>query len=534
MIQYDLFLNGAYSAQLNVLCVTVPLYLLHAFKRGALDDKYKFEKYVLIPFRLKNVALSGEDLGDELANLLTIEGHYLAIIDHHAELDQDVKNIFENDIQLQYGLDILKGMVVTGADVDPDLECAPCIPSYAKSIGALKEIYSVNIQRDVYQNDWQDFFTNYASYAIEMIITGQVNTDLNPYARKTMGTKMIQSAIKALIGEHDSPRSTWAIRTYSDMSTIDDLYGYLTDHVFRDVSDPEYGWKFAIDNCAKAGRLLMTFFTMAVFPICNYDNVCTNFLKAKLSYDDYAIYNTEQNQYQDLVSSGLMTLDAITSYYFPILCSEIVLRDGKRSGVPGLKSYMFSPLAYLVVTSTLREFGFTSASSKAIYIRCMEDTSDKAPTIPCHYPGLYTLLEFATKTLRVLDYEDKPWMTPMDIAWKFVEYLPLYWATIPLPHKYILVANYLPELLATKAAGNLINTDPKLYKKYNDISTAAELISGVIDTVPEKESFSEFEAALKETLIAKYGALNAATYVNLISSDFVDFVNNLVMTRIMY
>ena len=80
----------------------------------------------------------------------------------------------------------------------------------------------------------------------------------------------------------------------------------------------------------------------------------------------------------------------------------------------------------------------------------------------------------------------------------------------------------------------LINTDPKLYKKYTDISTAAELISNVIDDVPENKSTNKFEAALKETLISKYGVLNAATYVNLVTSDFVDFLNELVMIRIMY
>ena len=122
----------------------------------------------------------------------------------------------------------------------------------------------------------------------------------------------------------------------------------------------------------------------------------------------------------------------------------------------------------------------------------------------------------------------------MDIAWDFAEFLRIHWTTIPLPFKYILVSNYMVELLATKPAGALINTDPKLYKKYNDISTAAELISNVIDDVPESKSTNEFEAALKETLISKYGVLSAAAYVNLVTSGFVDFLNELVMIRIMY
>lgn len=524
MINYDLFSNNAYGKQLNMVCVTVPLYLLHAFKLGALDDKDKFEKYILTPFHLKDVAFSGEDLSDELANVLTIEGNYLVLIDHYSDLEQDIKDIFEKDLQLQYGLTTVDG---------EEFGHIPYIPSYTKAIDALKEIYSVNVHRDDYRADWQDFFTNYASYAIELITTGHLGTESNAYARRTMGTKMIQSAIKAFISTHHVSNSTWAIRTFSDMYTLSDLYTYLSDHEFRYSIDPELIREFATINCEKAGRLLMAFFSMAAFPTCNYDTVCVNFLKAKLKVSDYAIYNEKQNEYQDVLSSGLVTLDTITSYYLPIICSDIVLRNGTKINVPSLKSYMISPYAYLVNTSTLREFGFTSATSKAIYIRSTENSSSDVP-FPRNYPGLYTLCKYVTDNFSIISATDDELLSPMDIAWEFAECLRVYWATIPLPFKYILVSNYMVELLATKPAGNLINTNSKLYKKYADISTAAELISNTIDEVPENKSTNEFEASLKETLISKYGALNAATYVNLISSDFVDFLNELVMIRIMY
>ena len=531
MINYDLFSDNAYSKQLNVVCVTVPLYLLHAFKLGALDDKDKFEKYVLTPFHLKDVAFSGEDLSDELANVLTIEGNYLALIDHYSDLEQDIKDIFEKDLQLQYGLTIVDGEELSGND--SELGHMPYIPSYTKAIDALKEVYSVNVHRDDYRADWQDFFTNYASYAIELITTGHLDTGSNAYARRTMGTKMIQSAIKAFIGTHHASNSTWAIRTFSDMYTLNDLYTYLSDHEFRYSTDQELSREFVSVNCEKAGRLLMAFFSMAAFPTCNYDTVCVNFLKAKLKVSDYAIYNEKQNEYQDVLSSGLVTLDTITSYYLPIICSDIVLRDGAKINVPSLKSYMISPYAYLVNTSTLREFGFTSATSKAIYIRSTENSSSDVP-LPHNYPGLYTLCKYVTDNFGIISATDDELLSPVDIAWSFAESFRVNWTTIPLPFKYILVSNYMIELLATKPAGNLINTDPKLHKKYTDISTAAELISNTIDEVPESKSTKEFEASLKETLISKYGALNAATYVNLVSSDFVDFLNELVMTRIMY
>ena len=531
MINYDLFLNDAYGAKLSMVCATVPLYLLHVFKLGALDDKDSFKKYILAPFHLKDAAFSGEDFSDELANVLTIEGSYLAIMDHYSDLEQDIKDIFEKDLQLQYGLAVVDNKELLGDD--SKLEHVLYIPSYAKTIDALKEVYSVNIYREDYRADWQDFFTNYASYAIELITTGQLYTDPNACVHRTLGTKMIQSAMKALIGDHDAPNSTWAIRAYSDMYTLSDLYTYLSDHVFRYSTDSELSRGFVTINCKKAGRLLMAFFSMAAFPTCNYDSVCVNFLKAKLKVSDYAIYNEKQNEYQDLSSSGLVTLDTITSYYLPIICSDIVLRDWVKIKVPSLKSYMFSPYAYLVNTSTIREFGFTSAISKAIYIRSTEDNSSDVP-FPRSYSGLYTLCNYVTTGFNIINATDDTLLTPMDIAWDFAEFLRIHWTTIPLPFKYILVSNYMVELLATKPAGTLINTDPKLYKKYNDISTAAELISNVIDDVPENKSTSEFEAALKETLISKYGVLSAAAYVNLVTSGFVDFLNELVMIRIMY
>ena len=532
MINYDLFSDDVYSKQLNVVCVTVPIYLLYAFKLGALDDKDKFEKYVLTPFHLKDVAFSGEDLSDELANVLTIEGNYLAIIDHYSDLEQDIKDIFEKDLQLEYGLAIVDGEELSGND--SELGHIPYIPSYTKAIDALKEVYSVNVHRDDYRADWQDFFTNYASYAIELITTGHLDTGSNACARRTMGTKMIQSVIKALIDTHHTSNSTWAIRTFSDMYTLNDLYTYLADHEFLYSIDPKLIREIANINCEKAGRLLMAFFSMAAFPTCNYDTVCVNFLKAKLKISDYAIYNEKQNEYQDVLSSGLVTLDTITSYYLPIICSNIVLQGyGAKINVPSLKSYMISPYAYLVNTSTLREFGFTSATSKAIYIRSTENSSSDVP-FPCNYPGLYTLCKYVTDNFGIIDATDDELLSPMDIAWSFAECLSVHWATIPLPFKYILVSNYMVELLATKPAGNLINTDPRLHKKHTDISTAAELISKIIDDVPANKYTKEFEASLKETLISKYGALNAATYVNLVSSGFVDFLNELVMTRIMY
>ena len=194
---------------------------------------------------------------------------------------------------------------------------------------------------------------------------------------------------------------------------------------------------------------------------------------------------------------------------------------------------MFNPHAYLANTSTLREFGFTSAISKAIYIRSTESDSSDVP-LQLNYPGLYTICKYVADNFSIIDADSDTLLTPVDIAWDFAEFLRIHWTTIPLPFKYILVSNYMVELLATKPAGALINTDPKLYKKYTDISTAAELISNVIDDVPENKSTNKFEAALKETLISKYGVLNAATYVNLVTSDFVDFLNELVMIRIMY
>ena len=95
MINYDLFLNDAYGAKLSMVCATVPLYLLHVFKLGALDDKDSFKKYILAPFHLEDAAFSGEDFCDELANVLTIEGSYLAIMNHYSDLEQDIKDIFE-------------------------------------------------------------------------------------------------------------------------------------------------------------------------------------------------------------------------------------------------------------------------------------------------------------------------------------------------------------------------------------------------------------------------------------------------------
>lgn len=531
MINYDLFLNDAYGAKLSMVCATVPLYLLHVFKLGALDNKDSFKKYILTPFHLKDAAFSGEDFSDELANVLTIEGSYLAIMDHYSDLEQDIKDIFEKDLQLQYGLIVTDDKELLGDD--SKLERVLYIPSYAKTIDAFKEVYSVNIHRDNYRADWQDFFINYASYAIELITTGQLHTDLNTCAYRTLGTKMIQSAMKALIGDHDAPNSTWAVRTYSDTYTLSELYAYLSDHVFRYSTDPELSREFVTINCKNAGRLLMAFFSMAAFPTCNYDSVCVNFLKAKLKVSDYAIYNEEQNEYQDLLSSGLVTLDTLTSYYLPIICSDVVLRNGVAINVPALKSYMFNPHAYLANTSTLREFGFTSAISKAIYIRSTESDSSDVP-LQLNYPGLYTICKYVADNFSIINEDSDTLLTPVDIAWDFAEFLRIHWTTIPLPFKYILVSNYMVELLATKPAGALINTDPKLYKKYTDISTAAELISNVIDDVPENKSTNKFEAALKETLISKYGVLNAATYVNLVTSDFVDFLNELVMIRIMY
>lgn len=535
MIHYDNYLGYFDHGAAVTMCVTVPLYLLHAFKLGAMDDEEKFIKYIVKPFGLEKVAFTSDDIADELANLIVTEDYYYEFAKRYVvDMDHDVKDIFEKDIQLYYGLEVKKQLAY---DSTIDMVGYPCILSYHKAINAIREIYSVDIYRETPNTDWQNFFINYASYAIESIVLEMVGdtTAARRDARVISGHKMIHSVIKSLIGSSihfGGQNNTQALRMFLDQYDVADLYKYLSDHVFRDASQCNNSIDAAMvvsRNCEIAGRLMMAFFTMEVFPNCDYDTVCTNFLRDELEPEDYAIYNKLQTRKPDLLSSGLVTLDVISSYYFSVLCPDIVLTRGKGIGVSELKTYMFDPNAYFAVTSTLREVGFTSENAKEVLVRSLKDPSYKV------YPGVYTLCEYLADNALIVTGDVDSTMTPVHAAWNFADFMRNYWlGEVPLAHKYILVSNFLTEIISDRSAGNLINSTEKFFVTYRQICDAADKISNAIDDVKDTTDTKEFEASLKEVLISKYGSLNAATYVGKVSSDFIDFLNELVMTRIMY
>ena len=542
MIHYDDYLNYFNHAADVTMCVTVPLYLLHVFKLGAMDDKEKFRKYITEPFGLEKVAFTTDDLSDELAELLVTEGYYYKFAGNYrmGRMDHGVKDIFEKDIQLYYGLTVEKQMAY---DEDIEAVAFPCIPSYAKAIDALREIYCVDISAESMETSWLNFFINYASYAIEAIATAMVwDTDQTQKAdRAVMGRKMIHSAVKGLLGSSahfGGQHSTHAMRMFMDNYDVDNLYKYLSDHVFRTVpsrpqDDPDglVTRSIITHNCTVAGRLMMAFFTMEIFPNCDYDTVCATFLKDDLTPDDYAIYNTKQDiRTPDLSSDSLMILDTISSYYFSILCPEIVLSHGQRAGVTELKTYMFNPLAYLTTTSLLREVGFVSGNAKSALVTALKDPACQA------YPQAYTLCEYLADNALIVTGDVDSTMTPVHAAWNFAEFLRTYWTSVPLPYKYIIVNNFLVEVVSNKSAGDLINSTEKFFVTYRQIIDATDKISESINDVSDDvaRDTKGFEAALKEAMISKYGSLNAASYVSKVSSEFVDFVNELVMTRIMY
>lgn len=535
MIHYDNYLGYADHGAVVTMCVTVPLYLLHAFKLGAMDDEEKFNKYIVKPFGLEKVAFTSDDIADELANLIVTENHYYEFARRYvADMDHDIKDIFEKDIQLYYGLEIKKQLAY---DNTIDMVAYPCIPSYHKAIDALREIYSVDIYRDTLNTDWQNFFIDYASYAIESIVLEMVGdtTATRRDDRAVNGRKMIHAAIKSLIGSSahfGGQNSTQALRIFLNQYDVAGLYNYLSDHVFRDTSqlnDPMDAAAVVSHNCEICGRLMMAFFAMEVFPNCDYDTVCTNFLRNELEPEDYTIYNKLQTRKPDLLSSGLVTLDTISSYYFAVLCPDIVLIRGKNIGVPELKTYMFNPNTYLAVTSTLREVGFTSGNAKEALVRSFKDPSYKA------YPGVYTLCEYLADNTLIVTGDVDSTMTPVHAAWNFADFMRNYWlGDVPLSHKYILVSNFLIEIVSDNSTGNLINSTEKFFTTYRQIYDATDKISEAIDDVKDTTDAREFEASLKEVLISKYGSLNAASYVSKVSSEFLDFLNELVMTRIMY
>lgn len=514
------FLDNEFGAVVSYIGVTIPLYIERVVDmHDVFRDKDKFDEFVLKPFGLTGNEFSGDDVIDELAGAL-VNGYGYNLMDTMSS-DSEIAKII-NDL----GTDTysLTPVVVDGIGKNNTLSLM-CPPYLSKLIGTIMDLYG----RLIDNAEMCEFMSCYSSYTIRAILEGSL-----PFDKSTEYDRynMIRAITNSLVHEYGVTCDTRLMYSYSQISDVDDLYEFMIDVVFRDhpTSEDDTG---AYDNCVVAGMIMLSAIVMSILRGTDKATVCRNFIEKSIEPDDFNVYTTTDDRSVDIRESGICSIDMAASYYLSYICPAIATTNSiGESDLSKMKAYSFDHIAYHTVTAALRVFGMIGSNAKEAFIKSFDNTT----TNPMYNSIYKTCVNTVTRGLNTSGISDDH--TSVIEMIRYISSVSSgLWAMVPLPYRYIVVSNYMVSILNDEVSADTIYSSTTLTELSRNTTDAMDAITAVMDDAiasDDTKTISGFEHQIKQALVKSCGTLNAAKYIDRLSSGFMLFIDELVMTLLMY